>query len=149
MNSRIQPAEVIIVNDDADPTRLAEYDLNIVQIATTADAVVNENSDGSNNIEFDIGHNRNLGAAHATYGTLIFLDVDCIVAPTFIEQLKTKLQTQPNGLFMGQPRYLTRALSEEEAAERRASPPPAAGQRGTSAEVPYSCLLFGRCWSEI
>ena len=31
----VQPAEVIIVNDDADLKRLAQYDLNIVKIATT------------------------------------------------------------------------------------------------------------------
>ena len=119
MNSRIQPAEVIIVNDDADPKRLAEYDLNIVQIATSVNTPVSSTANRSINIDFDIGHNRNLGAAHATYGTLIFLDVDCIVAPTFIEQLKMKLQTQPNGLFMGQPRYLTRPLSEVEALQLR------------------------------
>lgn len=114
MNGNVKPAEVIIVNDDADPTRLAEFSLNIVQIATTADAVVNENSDGSNIIEFDIGHNRNIGAARASHDMLIFLDVDCIVAPSFIEQLSIKLQRQPNALLMGQPRYLTRPLSEEE-----------------------------------
>ncbi|MFK4001986.1 galactosyltransferase-related protein [Psychrobacter namhaensis] len=93
--------------------------MNILQIATTADAVVNESSVGSNNTDFDIGHNRNLGAARASHDMLIFLDVDCIVAPTFIKQLKTKLQTQPNGLFMGQPRYLTRPLSKEEALQLR------------------------------
>lgn len=110
----IKPDEVIIVNDDADPQRLAEYDLNIVQIPTTADKPTNDASNSSAKTGFDIGHNRNLGAAHATHELLIFLDVDCIVAPTFIEQLSTKLQKQPDALLMGQPRYLTRSLPEEE-----------------------------------
>lgn len=34
-NGSVQPAEVIIVNDDANPKRLAEYPLNIVQIPTS------------------------------------------------------------------------------------------------------------------
>ena len=107
----IQPDEVIIVNDDADPKCLAKFALNIVQIPTT----VNASTDSvSAKTGFDIGHNRNLGAARATHDLLIFLDVDCIVAPTFIEQLSAKLQAQPDGLLMGQPRYLTRPLSEEE-----------------------------------
>lgn len=114
----IQPDEVIIVNDDADPERLANFDLNIVQILTTADVPTdsdaNADADISAKTGFDIGHNRNLGAAHATHNLLIFLDVDCIVAPTFIEQLSTKLQKQPDALIMGQPRYLTRPLLEEE-----------------------------------
>ncbi|ERL55116.1 glycosyltransferase family 2 protein [Psychrobacter aquaticus] len=114
MNGSVKPDEIIIVNDDADPKRLAAFSLNIVQIATTADKQVDSTSDSATKIEFDIGHNRNLGAARATHDALIFLDVDCIVAPTFIEQLSAKLQTRPNSLLMGQPRYLTRPLSAVE-----------------------------------
>lgn len=114
MHGSVKPDEVIIVNDDADPKRLAEYDLNIVKIATTADRPVDETSDVSTKTDFDIGHNRNLGAARATHDMLVFLDVDCIVAPTFIEQLKIKMQEHPETLLMGQPRYLTRPLSDEE-----------------------------------
>ena len=110
----IQPDEVIIVNDDADPKCLATFPLNIVQIPTTINASTDNMSDVPTKTRFDIGHNRNLGAARATHDLLIFLDVDCIVAPTFIEQLSAKLQAQPNGLLMGQPRYLTRPLSNEE-----------------------------------
>lgn len=119
MNGSIKPDEVIIVNDDADPTRLADFDLNIVQIATTADVPAASHSDISTKTAFDIGHNRNLGAARASHNVLIFLDVDCIVSPTFIEQLKNKVQAQPDGLFMGQPRYLTRPLSEQESSKLR------------------------------
>lgn len=108
MNGSVKPDEVIIVNDDADSKRLAEFSLNILKIPTTIEAAVNI----SNKAGFDIGHNRNIGAAHATHDTLIFLDVDCIVAPTFIEQLIAKLQRYPDALLMGQPRYLTRPLSD-------------------------------------
>lgn len=117
MHSSIKPDEVIIVNDDADPERLAEFSLNIVQIPTTADAPADNPSDVSTKTAFDIGHNRNLGAARAAHDVLIFLDVDCIVAPTFIEQLSAKLQKQPKALLMGQPRYLTRPLSETESVQ--------------------------------
>ena len=110
MNGSVKPDEVIIVNDDTDPKRLAEFSLNIVKLPTTIKAAVNK----SDTTKFDIGHNRNVGAAHATHDTLIFLDVDCIVAPTFIEQLSTKLQQYPDALLMGQPRYLTRPLSVKE-----------------------------------
>ncbi|MGP5297737.1 glycosyltransferase family 2 protein [Psychrobacter faecalis] len=121
-NSSVQPDEVIIVNDDADPKRLADFPLNIVKIPTSAGLVDSTNHktlehqtlEKSDKTEFDIGHNRNIGAARARHDTLIFLDVDCIVAPSFIEQLSTKLNQYPNALLMGQPRYLTRPLSNEE-----------------------------------
>ncbi|MDE4453951.1 glycosyltransferase family 2 protein [Psychrobacter sp. DAB_AL62B] len=113
MNGSVQPDEVIIVNDDADPKRLAEFSLNIIRIPTTIEASSNK----SDTTKFDIGHNRNIGAALATHDTLIFLDVDCIVAPTFIEQLSAKLQKHPDSLLMGQPRYLTRPLSDKEGLE--------------------------------
>lgn len=100
----VRPAEVIIVNDDADPEQLAQHPLNIMQISTT-------NNEKVDNTGFDIGRNRNLGAASATHDALIFLDVDCIVAPTFIEQLNAKLKAYPESLLMGQPRYLTRPLT--------------------------------------
>lgn len=113
MNGSVKPDEVIIINDDAEPKRLAEFSLKIVKIPTTIEAAVNI----SNKTGFDIGCNRNVGAAHATHDTLIFLDVDCIVAPTFIEQLSTKLQRYPDALLMGQPCYLTRPLSDKEGLE--------------------------------
>ncbi|KAA0914484.1 glycosyltransferase family 2 protein [Psychrobacter sp. ANT_WB68] len=119
-NGSVKPDEVIIVNEDTDPKRLAEFSLNIVKIPTTADlvdAADHQTLDKSIKTEFDIGHNRNSGAAHATHDTLIFLDVDCIVAPTFIEQLSVKLAQHPKALLMGQPRYLTRPLSDEESLE--------------------------------
>jgi len=119
-NGSVQPDEVIIVNDDADPKRLADFALNIVKIPTSAglvDSADHQTLEKSDKTEFDIGHNRNIGAASATHETLIFLDVDCIVAPSFIEQLSAKLNQYPNALLMGQPRYLTRPLSNEESLE--------------------------------
>lgn len=114
----VKPAEVIIVNDDADPEQLATFPLNIVQISTTNMALedISELSEANKSFHtgFDIGRNRNLGADRAKYNSLIFLDVDCIVAPTFIEQLASKLQIYPEALLMGQPRYLTRPLTESE-----------------------------------
>jgi GT2 family glycosyltransferase len=115
MIGSVQPDEIIIVNDDADPKRLAEFSLNIIKLPT----ITEEAPDISNKKGFDIGRNRNVGAARATHDTLIFLDVDCIVAPTFIEQLRIKLQRYPDSLLMGQPRYLTRPLSDEEGLELR------------------------------
>ena len=117
----VRPDEVIIVNDDADPERLAQFSLNIVQIPTTTQAPLDSAYKISENetlkTGFDIGRNRNSGAARATHDTLIFLDVDCIVAPTFIEQLNAKLQVHPDALLMGQPRYLTRPLTDAEGAQ--------------------------------
>src|SRR5699024_7762080 len=121
-NSSVQPDKVIIVNDDADPKRLADFPLNIVKIPTSAGLVDSTNHqtlehqtlEKSDKTDFDIGHNRNIDAARARHDTLIFLDVDCIVAPSFIEQLSAKLSQYPNALLMGQPRYLTRPLSNEE-----------------------------------
>ncbi|MGO2279194.1 MULTISPECIES: glycosyltransferase family 2 protein [unclassified Psychrobacter] len=112
-NSSVKPAEVIIVNDDADPNRLAEFSLNIVKLPTTVKSAINDGDD-TNTTEFDIGHNRNLGTLQATHDMLIFLDVDCVVAPTFIEHMYKKLLQHPNALLMGQPRYLTRPLTEKE-----------------------------------
>lgn len=109
-HSSVVPDEVIIVNDDADPERLANYPLNIVKIPTTAIHDTHQSAD-SHQKAFDIGHNRNLGAAFASHESLIFLDVDCIVAPTCIEQLSAKLKRYPKALLMGQPRYLTQPLS--------------------------------------
>lgn len=119
-NGSVKPGEVIIVNDDTDPKRLADFALNIVKIPTSAglvDSADHQTLEKSDKTEFDIGHNRNIGAASATHETLIFLDVDCIVAPSFIEQLSAKLNQYPNALLMGQPRYLTRPLSNEESLE--------------------------------
>ena len=109
----VKPAEIIIVNDDAEHERLAEYDLNIIKIATTT-----ATEDGlASSASFDIGRNRNLGAARATYDAMVFLDVDCIVAPTFIEQLHYKLQAHSKALLMGQPRYLMRPLTDDEGSQ--------------------------------
>ncbi|TXD98432.1 glycosyltransferase family 2 protein [Psychrobacter frigidicola] len=113
MHGSVRPAEVIIVNDDADSEQLAMFALNIVQIPTTASAL-SESSTQPVNSSFDIGRNRNVGAAHASNNALIFLDVDCIVEPSFVEQLASKLQAHPNALLMGQPRYLTRPLTDSE-----------------------------------
>ncbi|MGM8884872.1 glycosyltransferase family 2 protein [Psychrobacter sp. 1U2] len=122
-NGSVQPSEVIIVNDDADPERLAQYPLNIVQIPTSEsrlavasqEGLISDNEDKkTKKTGFDIGRNRNLGAAKASNEQLIFLDVDCIVSATFIEQFSAKLTAHPDALLMGQPLYLTRSLTDEE-----------------------------------
>ena len=117
----VRPCEVIIVNDDADPQQLAQYPLNIVQIATTnavdLSGAVPSATNKAFNTGFDIGRNRNLGVAKAHYEALVFLDVDCIVAPTFLEQIYNKLQIYPDALLMGQPRYLTRPLTASEGSQ--------------------------------
>lgn len=121
----IRPAEVIIVNDDADKKRLKSFDLNIIQIPTSVqnssetsllDSGLNDNKKKLNNhLGFDIGVNRNIGAKQASFESLIFLDVDCIASKCFIEGLTHKLHQKPNALLMAQPRYLTRPLTEQEA----------------------------------
>lgn len=114
-NSSARPSEIIIVNDDADPKRLARYPLNIVQVPTSNSqlAAATEKNEVSKT-GFDIGRNRNFGAAKASNEQLIFLDVDCIASTTFIEQLTAKLNTHPDALLMGQPLYLTRPLTDDE-----------------------------------
>ncbi|MGP5791892.1 glycosyltransferase family 2 protein [Psychrobacter celer] len=109
----VRPSEVVIVNDDAEAERLADYDLNIIQIATTT-ATEHGVADS---MSFDIGRNRNLGAARASYEAMVFLDVDCIVAYDFIEGLYDKLQAYPDALLMDQPRYLTRPLTDDEGSQ--------------------------------
>lgn len=100
------PNEVIIVNDDAGAEVLASFGLTVKQIPTTA-------ANGAS-ATFDIGRNRNLGAAAATNEELIFLDVDCLVDHHFIERFFSRLQSKPCALLMGQPRYLTRPLTDDE-----------------------------------
>src|SRR5690606_39807596 len=76
-NGSVKPNEVIIVNDDADPKRLADFALNIVKIPTNAglaDSADHQTLEKSDKTEFDIGHNRNIGTARASHDTLIFLD---------------------------------------------------------------------------
>ncbi|MGM8871851.1 glycosyltransferase family 2 protein [Psychrobacter sp. 2Y5] len=143
-NSSVRPSEVIIVNDDADPKRLAQYPLNIVQIPTSKSQLVAsiENNEVSNKVSnevsnrgsktgFDIGRNRNLGAAKASHEQLIFLDVDCIVSTTFIEYLSAKLTAHPDALLMGQPLYLTRPLTDEESLQ---------SQQGNLGNTPLNAL---------
>ena len=55
MHGSVKPDEVIIVNDDADPERLAEFALNIVKLPTTAnaaDAAVNQKTDKSSTVSY-------------------------------------------------------------------------------------------------
>lgn len=138
----VRPSEVIIVNDDADPRRLAQYPLNIIQVATTDCATLgNPNKlldiNKTPDTGFDIGLNRNFGAAKASYEALIFLDVDCIVAPTFIEQLAFKLHAHPKALLMGQPRYLTRPLTDDESLQLQQGKLPSTGLDKLSVFNPY------------
>lgn len=113
-----KPAEVVIVNDDADPDKLASFDLNIVQIATVkSDTSVSEPASDNAKIGFDIGRNRNRGAEQATFERLIFLDVDCIVCYDFVKNMAAKLTQHSDALIMGQPRYLSRPLAADEEAK--------------------------------
>lgn len=129
----VKPAEVIIINDDADPKRLAEFDLNIIKIPTTIISITKAGSKA----KFDIGHNRNLGSEHASQQSLIFLDVDCIVAPYFVEQMTLKLQSYPEALLMAQPRYLTRPLTDEESLQLKAGELPSSHLDELSVYNPY------------
>lgn len=119
----VRPSEIIIVNDDADPERLAQFPVNIVQVPTSEYGLAVESSqksisgnkgDSAKNTGFDIGRNRNLGAAKASHELLIFLDVDCMVSTAFIERLTEKLKLHSAALLMAQPLYLTRPLTDDE-----------------------------------
>ncbi len=138
-----QPAEVILVNDDADSDMLASFDLNIVQIATNIanpSKIATETDDALPKIDlpkFDIGLNRNKGAKAASFETLIFLDVDCIVARGFIAGLTAQLTAHPHALLMGQPRYLTRPLTTAESVKLRQSTPSDAWLSALSILNPY------------
>lgn len=88
------PDEVIIVSSY--PLSF-ETDLNHLPIRSLVLPIVNEN--------FDIGAARNAGAQRAEHEVLVFLDVDCVPAPDFIEKLAAHAGQQ-EGLIMGNPRYL-------------------------------------------
>ena len=144
MHGSVRPAEVIIVNDDADSEQLKAFSLNIVQIPTTAGMQI-ENDKGQS--VFDIGRNRNLGAVRANYDALIFLDVDCIIAPTFIEQLYAKLQSHPDALLMGQPRYLLRPLATNESYELQQGILPESHLSNLSVYNPYRYNFEPTCYA--
>lgn len=138
----VRPAEVIIVNDDAEQARLDSFDLDIVQLATTM--VEQQDQDQPDDAEasalhtgFDIGRNRNIGASCARFESLIFLDVDCIVAYDFIEGLLAKLNDYPEALLMGQPRYLTRPLTDAESLQLDNGQAASATLEGLSVLNPY------------
>lgn len=146
MHGSVRPAEVIIVNDDAAPEQLSAFALNIVQIPTTTGIQLNSSKGQP---DFDIGRNRNLGAAKASYDALIFLDVDCIIAPTFIEQLYAKLQLHPDALLMGQPRYLLRPLTDTESNELQQGTLPESHLSNLSVYNPYRYNFEPTCHATV
>ena len=146
MHGSVRPAQVIIVNDDADPKQLAGFALNIVQISTTTGMQLDNEKDQPG---FDIGRNRNLGALKASYDALIFLDVDCIIAPTFIEQLYAKLQLHSDALLMGQPRYLLRPLTTNESNELKQGSLPESHLSNLSVYNPYRYNFEPTCQATV
>ena len=146
MHGSVRPAEVIIVNDDADPKQLSAFALNIIQIPTMTGRQL-DNETGQS--DFDIGCNRNLGAVKASYDALIFLDVDCIIAPTFIKQFYAKLQSHPDALLMGQPRYLLRPLTDTESDELQQGRLPESHLSNLSVYNPHRYNFAPRCQATV
>lgn len=89
------PDELVIVNVGRLPEVHVPDNLNVNWV----DVELIDSND------FPIGHCRNIGAGEALGELLIFLDVDCIPAPSFVKIISEQSEKY-GGLIMGQPKYL-------------------------------------------
>ena len=96
-----KPDEVIIVSIGNKATIETSYPFEIRNVVVP----------WSDTDTLPIAEARNIGAEKAKGKKLIFLDVDCIPEPDFINKIK-KYEENYGGLVMGNPYYLTRKLSE-------------------------------------
>ncbi len=94
------PEEIIVVS-----SQQLSLDVEVPGVPIKSHIVPSE-SEG-----FDIGAARNAGAQVAAHEVLIFLDVDCVPAPDFVEKIGT-YSRQEKALIMGTPRYLERPLPQ-------------------------------------
>lgn len=92
--SKVKPAEWIIVGMDED-VKLDCGDLPI--------RCARVNGDGH---RLPLAEARNLAASLCETDAMIFLDVDCIPHPAMVGTFQSALQTEPECLWMGSPRYL-------------------------------------------
>ncbi|MGC1481624.1 MAG: galactosyltransferase-related protein [Chthoniobacterales bacterium] len=89
------PDEVIVVNMDQPTERTSSPTLSTRHLDCRAPA----------DHPLPLARARNLGAAEATPGHLLFLDVDCIPAADYVKTVTAQLAST-GGLIMGTPRYL-------------------------------------------
>ncbi len=95
----VRPRELVIaVMEDARIADLPELPFEVRQILVPGDPL-------------PLATARNAAARAATGEALLFLDVDCIPAPTFVEDYLTALHHQP-GLLMGEVLYLPAGATE-------------------------------------
>lgn len=99
-NGEEVPDEVILVEIGDCKLNLPEYNLDIHHVLLS-------DFDASS---LPIATARNLGASMANFEVLAFLDVDCIPSYNYIANIKN-LEILPRALYMGQPMYLTKAVS--------------------------------------
>lgn len=64
-----------------------------------------------NHKDIPLAQARNIGAKHAYFENLVFLDVDCIPSYSFIRQMREYIQLYP-GIIMGTPHYLHNAVGD-------------------------------------
>ena len=134
--SIVQPAEILIVEPSPSACLSAYSDLPIRSLVHAL------SEDGS----FNVAQARNLGAEHASYEALVFLDVDCIPDPDFVGRLLAHPDAN-TALVMGEPRYLTAPLPEEWAMDSlsdRSIPHP---MRPSLAEGSIRTDVYGFFWS--
>ena len=98
------PSELVLVTDDVE-----HCELTLLKELGIAIQLLPVQWASDETKRFDIGRQREFGASNANEDWLIFLDVDCLVSPTFLGDIlsglqQTKRQTQT--LLMGEPYYL-------------------------------------------
>lgn len=67
----------------------------------------------------NIARARNFGAKQARSANLVFLDVDCLPEPGFLEHYATCFETQLSGVFQGHAWYLKKDVSLAKARQNR------------------------------
>ena len=98
------PSELVLVTDDVE-----HCELTLLKELGIAIQLLPVQWASDETKRFDIGRQREFGASNANEDWLIFLDVDCLVSPTFLGDIlsglqQTKRQTQT--VLMGEPYYL-------------------------------------------
>jgi len=98
-NGRILPDEVILIEMGQQRTELPDFNLDIKYALIT----------DFKNDYLPMSRARNHGAILASFGKLVFLDVDCIPSYNFIFKIKNK-KFNERAVYMGLPMYLTKSV---------------------------------------
>jgi len=97
----VVPTEVLVVDFDLDLEFTTDYKFDLRIISYTKSWK-----------HLPVAAARNLGVIHSKYDHLIFLDVDCIPNPSFIEHL-TNIEPNRKALVMAEPHYLTKPIDNQ------------------------------------